>query len=219
MGPMIVVAAETGLRPQELADLEWRDIQGGVVVVERTFSADSGLRSYGKTERSVRRVPLTERGRVALRETPRRIDMPAVFASPRSPRVDRHNFRSREWLSALVGAKIEKEDHRGRHRRIYDLRHTYASNVLAGGSEPVGAFTVHGHERRVARQDVRASRPGRGRTRHAGCSTRTPRGSDFSRGVLAGFCPRDRDKPEKPRERTTGLEPATLGLGSQCSTN
>ena len=130
---MIVVAAETGLRPQELANLEWRDIQGGVVVVERTFSADSGLRSYGKTERSVRRVPLTERGRVALRETPRRIDMPAVFASPRSPRVDRHNFRSREWLSALVGAKIEKEDHRGRHRRIYDLRHTYASNVLAAG--------------------------------------------------------------------------------------
>ena len=57
---------------------------------------------------------------------PRRIDTPAVFASPRSKRLNVHNFRNREWVPALEAAGIPR-------RRIYDLRHTFATNALDKG--------------------------------------------------------------------------------------
>ena len=127
-GPFPILAAETGLRPAELAGLEWRDLQpaDGVLLVERTHT-NGELKPYGKTARSRRRVPLTTRALDALDTLPRRIDTPAVFASPRSKRLDTHNFRAREWLPALDAAGI-------RRRRIYDLRHTFATHALAAGS-------------------------------------------------------------------------------------
>ena len=123
--PVAVVAAETGLRPAELAGLEWRDVTDTVLVVERTY-ASGELKPYGKTKRALRRVPLTTRARAALAQVPRRLDTPAVFASPRSARLDFHNFRIREWLPALDAAGIPR-------RRVYDLRHTFATNALAAG--------------------------------------------------------------------------------------
>ncbi len=43
--------------------------------------------------------------------------------------IDINNFRSREWVPALKAAGIE-------HRRIYDMRHTYATWSLAAGVSP-----------------------------------------------------------------------------------
>jgi integrase len=43
----------------------------------------------------------------------------------RGSRIDINNWRSREWTPALKAAGIE-------HRRIYDMRHTFARwNVAA----------------------------------------------------------------------------------------
>ena len=91
----------------------------------RTYVAGE-LKPYGKTKRARRRVPLTSRAREALNQMPRRIDTPAVFASTRSKRFDVHNFRNREWIPALEAAGIPR-------RRIYDLRHTFATNALDKG--------------------------------------------------------------------------------------
>ena len=66
-GPTVVFASETGMRPSEWLAIEWRDIDrdAGVVLVERTC-AYGVTKSYGKTARSRRRVPLTTRALEAL---------------------------------------------------------------------------------------------------------------------------------------------------------
>lgn len=127
-GPVALVAVGTGLRPEELFALEWRDIDkhSSVVQVRRAFTRGR-LKEWGKTERSRRRVPLRDRVLDALSVIPRRLDVPLVFPSARGGYVDLHNFRAREWIPAIKAAGIEPR------RRIYDCRHTYATMSLAAG--------------------------------------------------------------------------------------
>jgi integrase len=126
VGPMIVFAAETGLRPAELAALEWRDVDcdQSVVHVRRVVAA--GRVKEPKTERSRRRVPLTTRAGDALDSLPRRIDTRLVFPAPRGGHLDMHNLARRDWHPALDAAGLPP-------RRLYDLRHSFASNALAAG--------------------------------------------------------------------------------------
>jgi integrase len=155
-GPLVVFAAETGLRTQEWIALERRDVDrdGGAVVVERAFS-DGTVRPILKTDRSRRRVPLSARARAALEELPRRIDTPLLFPTPAGGPIDLHNWRAREWESALRAAGFytcpdceEAMKPRKGTRAVrwcepcgtetptrppYDLRHTFASNALAAG--------------------------------------------------------------------------------------
>ncbi len=49
-----------------------------------------------------------------------------MFPSAGGGRIEINNFRSREWTPALQAAGIE-------HRRIYDMRHTFATWSLAAG--------------------------------------------------------------------------------------
>jgi integrase len=125
-GPMVVFAAETGLRPGELAALEWRDVDrdDDIVSVRRVFAG--GRVKEPKTERSRRRVPLTARATAALDTIPLRIDTRLVFASPSGRVIDMHNFARRDWHPALEAAGLTP-------RRVYDLRHSFASNALAAG--------------------------------------------------------------------------------------
>ena len=126
-GAVALVAVGTGLRPEELFALEWRDIdeRSSVVQVRRAFTRGR-LKEWGKTERSRRRVPLRDRVLDALTDVPRRLDVPLVFPSARGGYVDLHNFRAREWIPAIKAAGISRE-------RIYDCRHTYATMSLAAG--------------------------------------------------------------------------------------
>lgn len=125
-GPMIVFASETGLRPGELAAFEQWDIDhdAGVAYVRRVVAG--GRVKEPKTERSRRRVPLTARATPALDSVPRRIHTRLVFPSPRGGSIDMHNFARRDWHPALEAAGLPA-------RRVYDLRHTFASNALAAG--------------------------------------------------------------------------------------
>jgi integrase len=82
LGPMVIFAAATGMRPGEWVALEWRDIDrdGRVAYVRRSFSK-GGLRCT-KTEASVRAVPLQARAR-STRSSNRTRERPVNCSSRR----------------------------------------------------------------------------------------------------------------------------------------
>ncbi len=124
-GPLAIVGAETGLRTAELIALERRDVQDGAVVVQRRH-ANGRLVDYPKTERSRRRVPLTDRAQAALEGMPARIDTRLVFPAPEGGHLNLDSWRFREWTPALEAAGV-------RVRGPYHLRHMFATEALAAG--------------------------------------------------------------------------------------
>jgi integrase len=127
-GPMVLFAAATGLRPGEWLALEHRDVdrEAQVVYVRRTFR--NGRLKTPKTKASVRAVPLQAIALGALDEL-RRPDPagPLLFPSAKGGYFDLHNFRNRNWRRAQKAAGITPL------RRVYDLRHTFATFALRAG--------------------------------------------------------------------------------------
>lgn len=126
-GPLVVFAAETGLRTNEWVALERRDVDraGRAVTVYRRF-ADGVMTPYPKTKRSRRRVPLSERALAAIEATPPRLDTPLVFPAAQGGYIGLDTWRTREWYPALEASGIAK-------RGPYALRHTFATEALAAG--------------------------------------------------------------------------------------
>jgi integrase len=126
-GPLATFAAETGLRTNEWAAVERRDIDRTgkrvAVIVQRRY-ADGVLTPYPKTSR--RRIPLTARALAAYEALPPRLDTPLVFPAARGGHIGLDTWRTREWYPALEAAGIDK-------RGPYHLRHTFATEALAAG--------------------------------------------------------------------------------------
>ncbi len=122
-----VVLVGTGLRPEELYGLEWRDVdlKAGVLSVERVYTQQR-LKPCMKSDRQRRRVPL--RGRVldALGALPRGFGETPVFTSSSGGRINHAPFRTRHWTPALAAAGIE-------HRSPYTTRHTFAAWSIRAG--------------------------------------------------------------------------------------
>ena len=126
-GPTVIFAAATGLRPGEWIALEQRDIdrQARVVYVRRALR--NGRLKSTKTEGSVRAVPLQAIALAALDQLQADPGCELLFPSPRGGYFDLHNFRNRYWKPAQAAAGIEPP------RRVYDLRHTFATFALRAG--------------------------------------------------------------------------------------
>ncbi len=126
-GPLVVFDAETGLRTNEWAALERRDVDraGRAVTVQRRY-ADGVLTPFPKTARSRRRVPLTGRALAALDKLPPRLDTPLLFPAAEGGHIGLDTWRTREWYPALEAAGIVR-------RGPYHLRHTFATEALAAG--------------------------------------------------------------------------------------
>src|SRR5919201_1560781 len=126
-GPMIVFAAATGLRPAEWIALEKRDIdrKERVVYVRRSFTR--GQLKFPKTEASMRAVPLQARAFDALDRIKDGNGSPLLFPGERGGYVDIHHFHPFQWRPAQEAAGIDPV------RRVYDLRHTFATFALPAG--------------------------------------------------------------------------------------
>src|SRR5215218_1392851 len=126
-GPMVIFAAATGLRPAEWLALERRDIdrETRVVYVRRSFT--KGRLKCTKTEASLRAVPLQTIALDAIDRQPPSAHSPLLFPASRGGYLDLHNFRTRAWKPAQLAAGIEPL------RRVYDLRHTFATFALRAG--------------------------------------------------------------------------------------
>lgn len=130
-GPLAVFCVGTGVRPEEAFGADWTDVDlaTGVMTVRRAF-AKGRLKPYPKTARSRRRVPLRSKVGTALAQLPHRDGI--LFPAAEGGRINIDNWRSREWTPALRAAGVE-------HRRLYDMRHTFATWSLAAG---VSIFTL-----------------------------------------------------------------------------
>jgi integrase len=127
LGAMVLFAAATGMRPGEWVALERRDIDREVRVayVRRSFS--KGRLTHPKTEASIRAVPLQARTLAALDQLPPGSPRELLFPAERGGYLDLHNFRNRDWKPAQIAVGIQP------FRRIYDLRHTFATFALRAG--------------------------------------------------------------------------------------
>jgi hypothetical protein len=107
--------------------LEPRDIdcQARVVYVRRALR--NGRLKSTKTEGSIRAVPLQAVALAALDQLSTDRDSQLLFPSVRGGYFDLHNFRNRYWRPAQVAAGIVPL------RRVYDLRHTFATFALRAG--------------------------------------------------------------------------------------
>lgn len=120
------MAVGTGLRPEELFGLHRADVDraAGVLWVRRRYTG--GLLKPGTKTGPERAVPLRQRVLQALDAMPPRIDSPALFPAARGGYIHVEKFRHREWAPALRAAGIP-------HRRVYDMRHTFATWAIESG--------------------------------------------------------------------------------------
>ena len=126
-GPMILFAAATGLRPAEWIALEKRDLDRHerVVYVRRSFTR--GELKFPKTEASMRAVPLQAWALEALDRIMDGNGSQLLFPGERGGYVDIHHFRPFQWRPAQNAAGLTPT------RRVYDLRHTFATFALRAG--------------------------------------------------------------------------------------
>src|ERR671931_457353 len=137
-GPMILFAAATGLRPAEWIALEQRDVdrKERVVFFRRSFTR--GELKFPKTEASVRAVPLQARAFDALDRIKDGNGSPLLFPGERGGYLDIHHFRPFQWRPAQKAAGITPL------RRVYDLRHTFATFALRPDIPPFALSPYRG---------------------------------------------------------------------------
>ena len=92
--------------------------------MRRTVS-DGEVVELGKTSGARRQVPLSRRAMTALDTLAVRLDTPLLFPSPAGALLNLDNRRWREWAPAVEASGVALP------ARIYDLRATFASDVLA----------------------------------------------------------------------------------------
>jgi integrase len=126
-GPMIVLAAATGLRPSELFALEHGDIDRAARVVQIRRAYANGRVKHTKTRLSRRAVPLQAIAVEALDQLRPRQDSPLLFPNARGGHLDFRNFNRRHWKPVQKRVGIEPL------RDLYDLRHTYDTFALRAG--------------------------------------------------------------------------------------
>jgi integrase len=148
------------------------DSQAGVVRVERSYTFGKA-KAYGKTARSRRRVPLSTRALSALDAIPRRLDTRLIFTSPRGEHVD---------LPTGGGGSGGQLEAAGLpHRRVYDLRHTFATWALDAGLSLFEVSRYMGTSVEMIDRTLRA--PGDRRGGHRAGQARRLRGTSHATGA------------------------------------
>jgi integrase len=135
---LLLCAVLTGMRRGELLGLRWEDIdlEGHRIFVRRALWR--GKFVTPKSRRSRRTIDLAPTLRAALAKFPSRFQGGLVFCSPDGEPINPDAFAQRDWARALRRAEL-------RRIRFHDLRHTYASLLIAQGAHPKYIQAQLGH--------------------------------------------------------------------------
>jgi integrase len=135
---MLLCAVLTGMRRGELLGLQWEDIdfEGNRIHVRRALWR--GKLITPKSRRSRRSIDMAPTLKAALARLPSRFVGDLVFTSSEGHAIDPDNFSSRDWARTLRRSKLQRI-------RFHDLRHTYASLLIAQGAHPKYIQAQLGH--------------------------------------------------------------------------
>ncbi|HXT16630.1 MAG TPA: site-specific integrase [Gemmatimonadaceae bacterium] len=139
-----ILMVYSGLRPSEALGLLWSDLDGSVLRVRRSLVRVPGQEAFledTKTPRGRRVIPLAPEAMDALQRHRRtqvewrlRLggayrDRGLIFANEEGGFADLHNITGRHFKPILKAAGL-------RDLRLYDLRHTHATLLMASGEHP-----------------------------------------------------------------------------------
>lgn len=132
--PLLLCAMRTGMRQGELLALEWTDIDwnGNFIEVRRaSWRGVTGTPKSGKT----RRVDMSDRLKEVLRQHQTRIKAEAVKAGKPVPALVFTSDERTPYDSANIRKTFERVLAKAGIRRIrfHDLRHSFASWLIANG--------------------------------------------------------------------------------------
>jgi integrase len=146
------VAAYTGVRPAEVLALRWEDWddKAGVLQVRRSLVRAGKERFFAPCKSdSARSVPVASELATVLREHRKRqliervrlgerwIDPELMFANEIGGALEQHNVGN-AFRARLKAAKI-------RPVRWYDLRHSFGTHLIAGGTDARTVAELMGH--------------------------------------------------------------------------
>jgi integrase len=164
---LFILALATGLRPSEYFGLKWSDIDldSGLVTVQRSLiwkSYKSGDWYFGepKTPRSRRRIPIPASAVCALKEHRRHQaegrlkagaayqNLDLVFATSEGQPLIRLNVIQKHFKPILKRAGLPET------LRLYDLRHSCATLLLAANENPKVVSERLGHSSIMLTMDI-----------------------------------------------------------------
>jgi integrase len=188
----------TGIRAEEVRRLEWSWVEPAPEGAPLTHVLR--LPASGTKNRKERIVGLPDAAFDILK---RRAEL-----APTGP-----IFWEQQHVAARRGAS--KRIKWPRTITLRDLRHTHASLAAQATGDPEACRIALGHSDVATTQRYLSATVSRSAAAAAAVSTSLGRGS----AQKVGTAKRDPAKTQLRVERATGLEPATLSLGSSCSTN
>ena len=143
---LISVLAYAGLRPGEALALRWRDVRDRTVLIDKALSLGEERTTKTRRNRSVRLLaPLTTDLAKWRLASDRSADDDLIFpttAGKAWTEVDYHNWKRRHFKTAAVANGLDGV-------RLYDLRHSFASLLLAEQTNPAEIAAQLGHSLQV----------------------------------------------------------------------
>jgi integrase len=137
---LAVVMAFTGMRPAELGGLQWGDMDWKAKQISVQRGRVDGQVFEPKTANSVRRIDMLPEVEAALKRQREATMLRGawVFLSPKGRPLDGNSLTS--WWGRSV-----MKDYPGKRRNLYQLRHTFASMMIAAGEDVAWVAKIMGH--------------------------------------------------------------------------
>lgn len=156
--PLLVTAALSGLRLAELLGLQWHDVDfdAGLIRVRRQWDRSLAY-SEPKTSAGKRNVVMQSALAKVLKEhrlaSPFSADEDPVFAATSGQPFGWRNVERRGMDKAVENAKLDKVAGK-RRPTLHDLRHTFASTLIADGNDVAFVSRQLGHSKPSMTLDV-----------------------------------------------------------------
>ena len=154
-GTLFLLAVTTGMRPGEYMGLQWKDVNldEGMIHVNKSLVRNKSEWRFdepktAKSRRTVKLAPTVVKSLRAhrskqaaerLRAGIRYQDYDLVFATDTGQPLESHNLIKRHFKPVLKQAGLQETI------RLYDLRHTCATLLLAAGEHPKIVSEMLGH--------------------------------------------------------------------------